>query len=231
MTLSPKEIEVLTLVAMGYSDKQIGVDLKIAYGTVRNHIDRAVLKLNAQNRTHAAMIYKLMNKDWLEELYEENNNTLDRGTYYPSEYEKEHYHFLVDKDGKVHKGKFAPECNEVCRVGKYAAHTGGGNTGSIGVAICAMAGFKNKNSAGNYPITKKQFESTMELCAQLSKQYSIDILPQNVMTHYEFGIKNPKTTSAGKIDIIHIPPYSWVSKDEAGSFIRSKIKWYKLKEN
>ena len=78
MTLSPQEIEVLTLVAMGYSDKQIGVDLKIAYGTVRNHIDRAVLKLNAQNRTHAAMIYKLMNKDWLEELYEENNNTLDR---------------------------------------------------------------------------------------------------------------------------------------------------------
>ena len=74
MTLSPKEIEVLTLVAMGYSDKQIGVDLKIAYGTVRNHIDRA----NAQNRTHAAMIYKLMNKDWLEEFYEENNNTLDR---------------------------------------------------------------------------------------------------------------------------------------------------------
>ena len=78
MTLSPKEIEVLNLVAMGYSDKQIGVDLKIAYGTVRNHIDRAVLKLNAQNRTHAAMIYKLKNKDWLEELYEENNNTLDR---------------------------------------------------------------------------------------------------------------------------------------------------------
>ena len=78
MTLSPKEIEVLTLVAMGYSDKQIGVDLKIAYGTVRNHIDRAVLKLNAQNSTHAAMIYKLMNKDWLEEFYEENNNTLDR---------------------------------------------------------------------------------------------------------------------------------------------------------
>ena len=78
MTLSPKEIEVLTLVAMGYSDKQIGVDLKIAYGTVSNHIDRAVLKLNAQNRTHAAMIYKLMNKDWLEEFYEENNNTLDR---------------------------------------------------------------------------------------------------------------------------------------------------------
>ena len=49
------------------------------------------------------------------------------------------------------------------------------------------------------------------------------------MTHYEFGLKNPKTTSAGKIDIIYLPPYPWVSKDEVGSFIRSKIKWYKLK--
>ena len=78
MALSPKEVKVLTLVAMGYSDKEIGVELKIAYGTVRNHIDKVVLKLNAQNRTHAAIIYKLMNKDWLEEFYEENNNTLDR---------------------------------------------------------------------------------------------------------------------------------------------------------
>ena len=78
MALSPKEVKVLTLVAMGYSDKEIGVELKIAYGTVRNHIDKVVLKLNAQNRTHAAIIYKLMNKDWLEDIYETNNNTWDR---------------------------------------------------------------------------------------------------------------------------------------------------------
>ncbi len=78
MTLSPKELEVLTLVALGYSDKEISVKLKIAYGTVRNHIDKAILKLNAQNRTHAVVVYKLKNKNWLENLYEENNNTLDR---------------------------------------------------------------------------------------------------------------------------------------------------------
>lgn len=151
------------------------------------------------------------------------------GTYYPTDYEKEHYHFLIDKDGVVHNGKFKPEDNEICRVGKYAAHTGGGNTGSIGVAFCAMAGFKNKNSAGDYPILKKQFESAMSFCASLCKKYNILITAQNVMTHYEFGLKNPKTTSAGKIDIIYLPPYPWVSKDEVGSFIRSKIKWYKLK--
>ena len=77
MSLSPKEIEVLTLVAMGYSDKEIGAELKIAYGTVRNHIDKIILKLNAQNRTHAAILYKLMHKDWLEDIYEKNNYTLD----------------------------------------------------------------------------------------------------------------------------------------------------------
>jgi hypothetical protein len=66
----------------------------------------------------------------------------------------------------------------------------------------------------------------MELCAQLAQKYKIDVTPQTIMTHYEFGVKNPKTTSAGKIDIIFIPPYSWVNQNEVGSFIRSKIKWY-----
>ena len=148
------------------------------------------------------------------------------GNYYPSDYEKLHYHFLVDKEGNIHIGKFKPEDNEICRPEKYAAHTGGGNTGSIGVALCAMAGFKNKNSIGNYPILKKQFESCMELSANLAKKYKIQVNPQTVFTHYEFGLRNPKTTSAGKIDIIYLPPYSWVDKDEIGSFIRAKVKWY-----
>lgn len=151
------------------------------------------------------------------------------GGYYPTEYEKEHYHFLIDKDGMIHSGKFRPEDNEICKVGKYAAHTGGGNTGSIGVAMCAMAGFISESSVGKYPILKKQFEKTMEFCANLVKKYNLEVTPQSVLTHYEFGIKNPKTTSAGKIDIIYLPPYSWVEKNEIGSFIRSKVKWYKLK--
>ena len=148
------------------------------------------------------------------------------GLYTPTAYEKEHYHFLVDGIGEIHTGKFKPENNEICRIGKYAAHTGGGNTGSIGVALCAMANFKNANSVGKYPILKKQFESCMALCAKLAKQYSIKITPQTILTHYEFGICNPQSSSAGKIDIIYLPPYPWVEKNEIGSFIRSKIKWY-----
>ncbi len=80
MLLSPMQEKVLSLVALGYSDKQIAVKLNIGYGTVRNHIDKTILKLNAQNRTHAVIIYKFMNKEWLEEFYEKNNNTLECGS-------------------------------------------------------------------------------------------------------------------------------------------------------
>lgn len=149
------------------------------------------------------------------------------GSYFPTLYEKQFYHYLVDKSGKIYKGIFKPEDNENCKDGLYAHHTGGGNTGSIGVAMCAMAGFKNKQNCGNYPIKATQFEACMKLCADLCKKYSIEINPNNVMTHYEFGKTHPKTSSAGKIDITYIPPYSWVPLSDAGSFIRSKIRWYK----
>ncbi|MCI1273882.1 MAG: N-acetylmuramoyl-L-alanine amidase [Clostridiaceae bacterium] len=148
------------------------------------------------------------------------------GGYFPNEHDKLCYHFLIDKNGKIYKGRYAPENNEVCKIGHYAAHTGGGNTGAIGVSMCAMAGFKNKNSVGHYPITKNQFEATMRLCAELCKKYKIEVTQSTVFTHYEFGKRNPNSTSAGKIDIIFIPPYPWVAELDVGSFIRSKIKWY-----
>lgn len=148
----------------------------------------------------------------------------------PTSYEKEHYHYLVDSLGKIHLGKFKPEANLVCREGLYAMHTGGGNTGSIGVSLCGMANFKNPKDQGKFPITKVQFEATMKLCAQLATQYDIKITPDTVMTHYEFGQSHPETTSYGKIDIIFLPPYPWVSKNDVGSFIRSKIRWYEENE-
>ena len=149
------------------------------------------------------------------------------GKYYPTQYEKQFYHFLIDKNGQIHNGSFKPEDNLCCTDNKYAAHTGGGNTGAIGIAFCAMMGYKSPQCVGQYPITTIQFESCMKYCAKLSKTYDIDITPSNIMTHYEFGVRNPKTSSAGKIDITYLPPYPWVAKRDIGSFIRTKIRWYK----
>ena len=151
------------------------------------------------------------------------------GNYFPSDYEKKCYHFLIDKYGQLHHGKFKPEDNLICVKGRYAMHTGGGNTGAIGVAMCAMFGFKSKYNVGEFPITPEQFEFTANFCAKLASKYNIEITPDNVMTHYEFGKKFTQTSSAGKIDIIYLPPYPWVDKNDVGSFIRTKIKWYKLK--
>lgn len=148
----------------------------------------------------------------------------------PNEHEKECYHYLVDNIGKIYEGKFPASANEVCKSGHYAAHTGGGNTGSVGVALCGMYGFKDKKHAGSYPFTKIQFEAAMQLCAKIAKKFNIPITKTTVLTHYEFGKTHPKTTSAGKIDIIYLPPYPWVAREAVGDFIRTKIRWYLQKQ-
>lgn len=149
------------------------------------------------------------------------------GRYYPSEFEKKYYHYLIDVEGNVYHGDFQPEDNENCCDGHYAAHTGGGNTGSIGVCLCGMYGYKSSINYGNFPISKVQFEAAMKFVAQLTQKYKLNVTPLTVLTHYEFGKNNPKTTSFGKIDITYLPAYPWVAKDDIGNFIRSKVRWYK----
>lgn len=144
----------------------------------------------------------------------------------PNCVDKEHYHFLVDGFGQVHKGYFEPEANLKCVEGRYAAHTGGGNTGSIGIALCGMLGFQNSKNPGKYVIKQVQVEACLAFIAQLCKKYSIKVSSETVMTHYEFGKKHPNTTSFGKIDIIYLPPYPTVKANEIGNFLRKKIQWY-----
>lgn len=152
------------------------------------------------------------------------------GTYCPNQGEKEHYHYLIDDKGILSKGKYTPEDNINCYDGKYAQHTGGGNTGSIGISMCGMyVPEKTDIHKTKYPLTKIQCEKLFKTVAELCKKYNIKISPNTVMTHYEFGKRNPKTTSAGKIDIIWLPPYPSVTKDQIGDFIRSKVEWYILK--
>ena len=149
------------------------------------------------------------------------------GTNQPNRTEYEHYHYLINGDGLIVKGKYKPEDNLNCKDGKYAQHTGGGNTGAIGVAMCGMADFESRSDVGNYPLTKKQCEATFELVAKLCIGYDIDITSNNVMTHYEFGKRYYNTSSTGKIDIIYLPPYPEQTPDRIGNFIRNKIRWYK----
>lgn len=55
-SLSPREIEVLRLVAEGRSNKRVGVALGVSEETVKMHMKSVLSKLNANDRTHAVTI-------------------------------------------------------------------------------------------------------------------------------------------------------------------------------
>ena len=54
--LTPREIEVLTLVARGLANKEIAARLGTADGTVKMHVQNILEKLDATDRTHAVTI-------------------------------------------------------------------------------------------------------------------------------------------------------------------------------
>ncbi len=145
------------------------------------------------------------------------------GNYLPSATDLEHYHYLVDGDGKIHTGKYEPNDNLKCTDGKYAAHCGGGNTGRIGVSLCCRKSTK-------IPPTKIQVEAMCNLAAQLCTIYGLQ--PKDCITHAEFGQAHPKTSSYGKIDINWIPSAKVQGVKECGDYLRNKIQWYynKIKE-
>lgn len=54
-SLTEREIEVLRLVAEGYSNRQIAQLVHLAEGTVKNHISSILVKLGARDRTNAVL--------------------------------------------------------------------------------------------------------------------------------------------------------------------------------
>jgi DNA-binding NarL/FixJ family response regulator len=54
--LTPREVEVLTLVARGLANKEIAARLGTADGTVKMHVQNILAKLEATDRTHAVTI-------------------------------------------------------------------------------------------------------------------------------------------------------------------------------
>ena len=56
VTLTPREVEVLTFVAKGLGNKEIGTQLGTAAGTVKMHLQNILCKLGASDRTHAVTL-------------------------------------------------------------------------------------------------------------------------------------------------------------------------------
>ncbi len=127
------------------------------------------------------------------------------GAHIASEEDREHYHFLVEGDGDILRGAFSVTAQHPPLVeGRYAAHTRGANSNTIGVSLCCMAGATERPfSAGRAPMTRVQWDRGMMLVALLCKRYGLPVTSQTVLTHAEvqptLGIKQN-----GKWDITRL---------------------------
>lgn len=119
--------------------------------------------------------------------------------------DRQHYHFIIGGDGLVAEGIHKPEANARPAAGKYAAHTLNCNTGSIGVALAAMAGAVERPfSPGRAPINGTQIAALVQLCVDLCRRYGIEVTRRTVLSHAEvqptLGIPQ-----RGKWDIAWLP--------------------------
>lgn len=63
--LTPREREVLRMIAAGASNREIASNLFLSEGTVRNHISHVLTRLNVRDRTQAAIVANTFSS-WLE---------------------------------------------------------------------------------------------------------------------------------------------------------------------
>lgn len=147
------------------------------------------------------------------------------GGGYPTELDRDHYHYMIDREGNVSAGLLGPEANVNTKDGKYAAHTLNCNTGSIGVGFCGMMGAVERPfNAGPAPLTQAQIDAGCEFVATLAVKYGIPITPKTVLTHAEvqptLGI-----VQRGKWDITWLPGMS-ATRDplSVGNILRQIIR-------
>ena len=108
------------------------------------------------------------------------------GAHKASEFDRQHYHILIEDDGKLIRGIPSIKLNEAPAKNGYAAHTLNCNTGSIGVSLCCMGGAHEAPfDPGKYPMTAKQFETLSTVVAELCRRYGIKITDKTVLSHAE----------------------------------------------
>ena len=108
------------------------------------------------------------------------------GSYKASDLDKSHYHLLIEGDGTVVAGTHPIACNAKPPQKVRASHTRNCNTGSIGVAVCCMAGARERPfQAGSFPMTQTQWEVLAKVVAELCRRYNIPASATTVLAHGE----------------------------------------------
>lgn len=145
------------------------------------------------------------------------------GKYKATDLDREHYHFLIEDDGNIVVGKYSILDNVSTIDGKYAAHTRNCNTGSIGIAMCGMAGAKRVPfSCGNYPINSLQWDTMVYNVARICLFYDIHVSSKTVLGHGEVE-KELRINQAGKWDPMRLPFQPELYSHQVGSKLRHDV--------
>ena len=147
------------------------------------------------------------------------------GAHKASPLDRQHYHLMIEGDGNVVYGDKPISANAAPLSKNYAAHTASLNTGSIGVAVCAMKDARQVPfDPGKYPITEAQLKALVREVARLAKGYNIPVTRKTILSHAEVQ-PTLGVAQAGKWDIAWIP--GWPNATDplgVGDCLRSMIR-------
>ena len=137
-----------------------------------------------------------------------------------------HYHYCIDRVGLPRRGDHPVTDNLSIATDDYAAHTRGLNAGSIGLALCGMAGaVPDPFAPGRFPLTLVQWQAALIAAADLCVAYQIIPAPKTLLMHCEVeaALGVPQ---AGKWDISvrtwHGPPE--YARMTPGEELRQRVK-------
>ena len=139
--------------------------------------------------------------------------------------DKRHYHEIIEGDGNVVAGNHPISANRAPIRDGYAAHTLNLNTDSIGLAVAAMRGSRERPfDPGPSPVTEAQVGGLCERAAHWCKVYGIPVTRATVLTHAEvqptLGVRQRP-----RWDITWLPGMSAPGDPiEVGDNLRERIK-------
>lgn len=146
------------------------------------------------------------------------------GDWVASALDKEHYHFLYERNLRVVAGDLPPEENIRTNDGIYGAHTRALNTGSIGVAFCGMLNAQSSPLVwGPRPLAMEQIDFGCRHIAGLARKYGIPVTRTTILTHAEVQ-PTLGVMQRGKWDIRCLPGDKKIRPAvEVGDILREKI--------
>lgn len=147
------------------------------------------------------------------------------GPYSPSGTDREHYHILIDGEGRVSRGDHSIPDNIRTGDGDYAAHVRGANTGSIGITVCCMYRARERPfDAGPYPLLPGQWNNLIRGCADLCEAYGISPAKETLLGHHEvervLGIKQAGKWDVSRTSFPRAPGYKTTGDELRGRVAR-----------